>query len=469
MEKKSAIGLVGLGVMGQNLARNLARNGYKVSIYNRHEDKTRAFIKNYAQEGSFVACYNLNDFICTLERPRIILMMIKAGEPIDMFIEELYPLLDYNDLLVDGGNSYYKDTMRRCAYLDHRARLFIGCGISGGAEGALLGPSMMPGGMKQGWPLVEEMFMRIAAKTEDGTACCKWMGPGGAGHFVKMVHNGIEYADMQLISEAYGLMKDHLGMSNEQIKQVFEQWNTGLLSSYLVEITAQVLSKKEGQEYVLDKILDVAGQKGTGKWSVDSALDLHVSLGVIANAVEQRDLSQEKEFRAKMAQAYTRDIGLETQYEKPALSSLEQALYAAKIISYEQGFSLLHAASDSYDWQLNMADIASIWRAGCIIRSTFLDNIKQAYTRNEELQSILLDAFFQQSVESSYESWGQIVAFATQRGMPIPGHSTALNYFNSCRSESLPINLIQGQRDLFGAHMYERVDSPRGRMFHTQW
>ncbi len=468
MERKSAIGLVGLGVMGQNLARNLARNGYRVSIYNRHEDKTRAFMKNYGQEGIFVPCYNLYDFICSLERPRIILLMIKAGDPVDTFIEELYPSLDYNDLIIDGGNSYYKDTERRCAYLEHRTRLFIGCGISGGAEGALLGPSMMPGGMEQGWPLVKEMFTRIAAKAEDGTPCCKWMGSGGAGHFVKMVHNGIEYADMQLISESYGMMKDYLGMSNEEIKSVFEQWNKGQLSSYLIEITAQVLSKKEGEDYVLDKILDVAGQKGTGKWSVDSALDLHVSLGVIANAVEQRDLSQEKEFRAKMAQEYTPDLAVDER-EKPAISSFEQALYAAKIISYEQGFSLLHAASSSYGWHLNMADIASIWRAGCIIRSTFLDNVMQAYTRSDELQSILLDAFFKQSLESSYKSWSEIVAFAIQTGMPIPAHSAALNYFNSCRSASLPINLIQGQRDLFGAHMYERIDSPRGIMFHTQW
>lgn len=469
MEKKSDIGMVGLAVMGSNLALNMERNGYQVSVYNYQPELTEHFMNNEGKGKNFTPTYTVQQLVDSLERPRKVFLMIKAGDPVDQMIEALYPLLDFGDLIIDGGNSYFKDTERRCEYLSSRGRLFIGCGVSGGAEGALWGPSMMPGGMIEGWPLVKDIFRTIAAKAPDGTPCCTWIGPGGAGHYVKMVHNGIEYGDMQLISETYYLLKKLFGFSNDDMAKIFTEWNKGKLSSYLIEITSKVLEFKEGNGVSLvDMILDTAGQKGTGKWSIESALDEGIPLTVIADAVFQRNLSARKELRIDMAHTYPREtIGLKATQNH--LDALENALYASKLISYTQGFNLMKQASENYRWHLNYGEIASIWRAGCIIRSVFLDKIKEAYDRNPQLNSLMGDLFFIEALKQALRSWKNIVSLAMQHELSLPAHSSALNYFYSITTETLPANLLQGQRDYFGAHMFERVDAPRGQFYHVDW
>ena len=469
MEKKSDIGLVGLAVMGENLALNMERNGYKVSVYNHHPERTEHFMQNEGKGKNFVAAYTVQQLVESLERPRKVFLMIKAGDPVDQMIDALYPLMDFGDLIIDGGNSYFKDTERRCEFLSTKGRLFIGCGVSGGAEGALWGPSMMPGGMIEGWPLVKNIFRTISAKAPDGTPCCTWIGPGGSGHYVKMVHNGIEYGDMQLIAEAYYILKQLFGFSNAEMAKVFTEWNKHQLSSYLIEITSKVLEFKEGNGVCLiDMILDTAGQKGTGKWSVESALEEGVPLTVIADAVFQRGLSARKELRIDMANTYPRET-ITVKVNKNHLDALEKALYASKLISYTQGFDLMKQASENYRWHLNYGEIASIWRAGCIIRSVFLDRIKDAYERNPQLNTLMGDLFFIDALKNALPSWKKIVSLAMDHELSLPAHSSALNYFYSVTTETLPANLIQGQRDYFGAHMFERTDAPRGQFYHVDW
>lgn len=469
MEKKSDIGLVGLAVMGENLALNMERNGYKVSVYNHHPERTEHFMQNEGKGKNFVAAYTVQQLVESLERPRKVFLMIKAGDPVDQMIDALYPLMDFGDLIIDGGNSYFKDTERRCEFLSTKGRLFIGCGVSGGAEGALWGPSMMPGGMIEGWPLVKNIFRTISAKAPDGTPCCTWIGPGGSGHYVKMVHNGIEYGDMQLIAEAYYILKQLFGFSNAEMAKVFTEWNKHQLSSYLIEITSEVLEFKEGNGVCLiDMILDTAGQKGTGKWSVESALEEGVPLTVIADAVFQRGLSARKELRIDMANTYPRET-ITVKVNKNHLDALEKALYASKLISYTQGFDLMKQASENYRWHLNYGEIASIWRAGCIIRSVFLDRIKDAYERNPQLNTLMGDLFFIDALKNALPSWKKIVSLAMDHELSLPAHSSALNYFYSVTTETLPANLIQGQRDYFGAHMFERTDAPRGQFYHVDW
>ena len=469
MEKKSDIGLVGLAVMGENLALNMERNGYRVTVYNHHPEKTEHFMEHEGKGKNFFPAYTFQQLVDSLDRPRKIFLMIKAGEPVDQVIDALYPLMEFGDLIIDGGHSYFKDTERRCEFLSNKGRLFIGCGVSGGAEGALWGPSMMPGGMIEGWPLVKNIFRTIAAKAPDGSPCCEWIGPGGAGHYVKMVHNGIEYGDMQLIAEAYYLLKRLFGYSNAEMSNVFADWNKKELSSYLIEITSNILKFKEGNGICLiDMILDTAGQKGTGRWSVESALEEGIPLTVIADAVFQRGLSARKELRIDMAHTYPRET-ITVKANKNHLDALEKALYASKLISYTQGFDLMKQASENYRWHLDYAAIASIWRAGCIIRSVFLDRIKEAYTRDPQLNTLMGDLFFMDALKTALPSWKKVVALAMEHELSLPAHSSALNYFYSVTTEDLPANMIQAQRDYFGAHMFERVDAPRGQFYHVDW
>lgn len=469
MEKKADIGLVGLAVMGANLALNMERHGYRVSVYNHTPDRTEKFIEHEGKGKKFNAAYTPAQFVDSLERPRKIFLMIKAGEPVDQMIDTLYPLLDYGDLIIDGGNSYYKDTDRRCAFLRSKGRLFIGCGVSGGAEGALNGPSMMPGGMYEAWPMVRNLFQNISAKAPDGSPCCEWIGPGGAGHYVKMIHNGIEYGDMQLIAETYYMLKRLFGYSNAEMASIFKRWNSGHLSSYLIEITKDILEFKEQSGiYLVDMILDTAGQKGTGRWSVESALEENVPLSVIADAVFQRGLSAHREERMDLAHTYPRETTT-VKGSQTHINEMEAALYAAKLISYAQGFALMKQASDNYGWDLNLGVIASIWRAGCIIRSVFLDKIKSAYDFDPHLKNLLGDLFFIDAIKKSLPAWKNIVSLAAQHELGLPAHASALNYFYCITSENLPTNMIQAQRDFFGAHMFERTDAPRGQFYHYNW
>ncbi|MEG1615589.1 MAG: decarboxylating NADP(+)-dependent phosphogluconate dehydrogenase [Bacteroidales bacterium] len=469
MEKKSDIGLVGLAVMGANLALNMERNGYQVTVYNHSPEKTEKFMQHEGNGRNFVAAYTPQQLVESLERPRKIFLMIKAGDPVDQMIDALYPLMDFGDLIIDGGNSYYKDTERRCQFLSNKGRLFIGCGVSGGAEGALWGPAMMPGGMSEAWPLVREMFQKISAKAPDGSPCCEWIGPGGSGHYVKMIHNGIEYGDMQLIAETYYMLKNLFGYSNQEMAHIFREWNQEELSSYLIEITADILDFKElDGKYLVDMILDTAGQKGTGRWSVESALQEGIPLTVIAEAVFQRGLSFQKEERVDLSYAYPRET-ITVKGSKIHIEELEASLYASKLISYAQGFVLMRKASEDYRWDLDFGTIAAIWRAGCIIRSVFLDKIREAYRLNPHLKNLMGDLFFMDALKKALPSWKRIVSLAAEHELSLPAHSSALNYFYSITTETLPSNLIQAQRDYFGAHMFERVDAERGQFYHVDW
>ncbi len=467
---KADIGLIGLAVMGQNLVLNMADHGYHVAVFNRTTSKVDEFIDGPAKGKRITGTHSMEEFVASLEKPRRVMLMVKAGEVVDHFIESLIPLLEPGDVIIDGGNSYYPDSTRRTAWLREKGLRFIGTGISGGEEGARHGPSIMPGGDPEAWPLVRDIFQSIAAKV-DGEPCCQWVGQDGAGHFVKMVHNGIEYGDMQLICEAYALMQHALGMSYERMHEVFTEWNSGVLDSYLIEITADILAMKdEDGEPLLDKILDTAGQKGTGKWTGINALDLGVPLTLIGEAVFARVLSSLKDERVRAAPILgPRPATSVSGSEADNIAALHDALYASKIISYAQGFMLMREAASEQGWDLNYGDIALMWRGGCIIRSAFLGNIKTAYDDNPQLENLALDKFFTNALKSAESGWRKAAMLAISNGIPAPAFVSALSYFDGYRSERLPANLLQAQRDYFGAHSYERVDRPRGEFFHTDW
>ena len=470
MEPTADIGVVGLAVMGENLILNMESRGFTVSCYNRTVSKVDAFIEGRAKGRSIVGCHSVEEFCASLKRPRKVMMMVKAGTPVDKFMEQIIPHLDEGDILIDGGNSHFPDTMRRTEYAEGKGLLYIGTGVSGGEEGALKGPSIMPGGSPDAWPHVKPILQAIAAKVEDDTPCCDWVGENGAGHFVKMVHNGIEYGDMQMICESYQMMKYGLGMSNDDMHQVFTEWNQGELDSYLIEITRDILAyKDEDGAYVLDRILDTAGQKGTGKWTAIEALNQGQPLTLIGEAVFARCLSALKDERVAAARQIKSDTQALNVDRESFLSDLRQALYASKVVSYAQGYQLMRAAAADYNWNLNYGGIALMWRGGCIIRSAFLGKIKEAFDRNSSLVNLLLDPFFQEVAETAQPAWRRVVAAAVQSGIPVPAMSSALAYFDGYTSERLPANLLQAQRDYFGAHTYERVDKPRGEFFHTNW
>ncbi len=470
MKKLADIGLIGLAVMGENLVLNMESKGFTVAVFNRTVDKVDAFINGRGKGKNFIGAHSLQELVASLERPRKVMMLVKAGQPVDDFIERLIPLLEPGDIIIDGGNSHFPDTIRRTKYVESKGLLYIGTGVSGGEEGALKGPSMMPGGSPAAWPYVKDIFQSISAKVEDGTPCCDWVGEDGAGHFVKMVHNGIEYGDMQIINEAYHLMKDLLGMTDDEQHEVFKKWNEGKLNSYLIEITRDILAfKDEDGNPLVEKILDKAGQKGTGKWTVDAALDLGIPLTLIGESVFSRCLSAQKDLRVKASKEIS---GTKPNFKgdkQQFVDDLEQAIYASKIISYAQGYDLMMQAAKEYHWNLNYGGIALMWRGGCIIRSVFLGDIKKAFDQNPNLENLLLDPFFKQAVQSAQESWRRVCATALQNGIPVPAMTSALCYFDGFRSERLPANLLQAQRDYFGAHQYERIDKPRGEFFHTDW
>lgn len=463
------IGLIGLAVMGQNLVLNMNDRGYTVAVYNRTISKVDDFLKGTAKGTKVIGTHSLEEFISKLKRPRRIMLMVKAGEPVDEFIDLCLPLLQPGDIIVDGGNSLFTDTNRRCRTLKEKGILFIGAGISGGEEGARHGPSIMPGGNPEAWPHVKKIFQEISAKV-DGEPCCDWVGPEGAGHYVKMVHNGIEYGDMQLIGEAYYLLRKALNYEPTDLQKIFEQWNAGDLNSYLIEITARIFEVKDSDgKLLLDKILDVAGQKGTGKWTVINALDLGMPLTLIAEAVFARCLSAMKEDRLA-ASALLKGPELKFQGDRKSFTdAIRQALYASKIISYAQGFMLMEQAARDYGWKLNYGGVALMWRGGCIIRSQFLGEIKEAFTKNPNLKSLLLDTYFLKELQERQFGWRQVVSKAAELGIPVPCFSTALTFYDGYRTAQLPANLLQAQRDFFGAHTYERIDKPRGQFFHTDW
>lgn len=470
MKEKADIGLIGLAVMGENLVLNMEDKGYTVSVFNRTVDKVDAFVKGRGKGKKFIGASTLEEFVDSIERPRKVMLLVKAGKPVDDFIEKLIPLLEPGDIIIDGGNSHFPDTMRRTEYVESKGLLYIGSGVSGGEEGALKGPSLMPGGSPEAWPHVKEIFQAVAAKVDNGVPCCDWVGENGAGHFVKMVHNGIEYGDMQIINEAYHLMKDLLGMDAFEQHEVFKKWNQGVLDSYLIEITTDILAyKDEDGSPLVEKILDTAGQKGTGKWTAVTALELGIPLTLIGESVFSRCLSAQKDLRVKASKLLTGKSPDFKGDKKQFINDLEQAIYASKIISYAQGYDLMMEAAKEYKWNLNYGGIALMWRGGCIIRSRFLGDIKNAFDNNPKLENLLLDPFFKDAVQVAEESWRRVCATALLNGIPVPALSSALGYYDGFRSERLPANLLQAQRDYFGAHQYERLDSPRGKFFHTDW
>lgn len=471
--KASDIGLIGLAVMGENLALNMESKGFQVSVYNRtapgEEGVVDRFLDGRGKGKNFIGTHSIRELVESVERPRKIMMMVKAGAPVDELIAQLLPYLEPGDVIIDGGNSDFHDTARRVNELEGRGICFVGAGISGGEIGALYGPSIMPGGNPAAWPLIKDILQSIAAKLDDGTPCCQWIGPGGSGHFVKTVHNGIEYGDMQLIAEAYSLLKHRLGLDNEQMSRIFADWNKGELDSFLIGITADILRfrAEDGNGYLLDKILDVAGQKGTGKWSVMAALDENDPLTLITEAVYARLLSAMQIERQRAASLYPKSgvlgVSLIT------VEAVKQALYAAKLISYAQGFSLLRQASKRYGWGLDYGTIAMIWRKGCIIRSVFLGKITAAYDRNPALENLLFDDFFVRKIHESLLAWRQVVAEGALHALALPAMSSGLSYFDGLSTKHSAANLLQAQRDYFGAHTYERVDWERGKFFHTNW
>jgi 6-phosphogluconate dehydrogenase len=470
MAKKADIGLIGLAVMGENLVLNMESKGFTVAVFNRTVAKVDSFMAGRGAGKNFIGCHSIEELCANIERPRKVMMLVKAGQAVDDFIEKLIPYLEPGDVIIDGGNSHFPDTIRRTAYVESKGLLYIGTGVSGGEEGALLGPAMMPGGSPAAWPLVKNIFQSICAKTPEGEPCCDWVGENGAGHFVKMVHNGIEYGDMQMICETYQFMKDVLGMTNAEMHQVFTEWNKGELDSYLVEITRDILGYKdeEGNE-VVDLILDTAGQKGTGKWTAIAALDEGMPLTLIGEAVFARCLSAIKEERVEASKAIEGQVTPFAGDRKQMIEDLRAALYASKIVSYAQGYQLMRAAAKTYGWNLNYGGIALMWRGGCIIRSVFLGKIKEAFTNNPGLVNLLLDPFFKDAVAARQASWRRVIVAATESGIPMPTLSSALAYFDGYRCGRLPANLLQAQRDYFGAHTYERVDKSRGEWFHTNW
>lgn len=469
IEPTADIGVMGLAVMGQNLILNMNDHGFVVAAYNRTTSKVDDFINNEAKGTQVVGAYSIEELASMLKRPRRVMLMIKAGDAIDDAIEELLPHLEKGDIIIDGGNTLFTDTIRREKYVTSKGLLYIGTGVSGGEEGARRGPSIMPGGSPEAWPHVKDIFQSIAAKVDDGSPCCEWVGEGGAGHYVKMVHNGIEYGDMQLIGEAYQLMRDYLGMSADEMSDIFAEWNKGELDSYLIEITADILAHKdEDGQPLVDKILDVAGQKGTGKWTVVNSAELGQPVTLISEAVYARCVSSFKDQRVNASKIL---IGPSIKFsgdKAEFIEQIRQALYASKMISYTQGYMLMRAAAEEYGWNLNYGGIALMWRGGCIIRSRFLSKIKDAFDQDKDLANLLLDPFFTSAIEQNQQSWRSVIASAVQSGIPVPAMSSALSFFDGYRTASLPANLLQAQRDYFGAHTYERIDKP-GEVFHTNW
>ena len=492
--KKADIGLIGLAVMGENLVMNMESKGFTVAVFNRTTSKVDTFVQGRAAGKHIIGCHSLEELVANLEAPRKVFMMVKAGAAVDQLIDQLLPLLEDGDILIDGGNSHFLDTIRRTEYVESKGKLYIGCGVSGGEEGALKGPSMMPGGSPAAWPWVKPIFQGICAKVEvsggdrdvtdsctagpgnchpsaeNGDPCCDWVGENGAGHFVKMVHNGIEYGDMQLICEAYQLMRDLLGLSDDEMHEIFTQWNKTELDSYLIEITGDILAYKDTDgSPLVENILDTAGQKGTGKWTGIAALDEGVPLTLIGEAVFARCLSAMKEERLAAAEAFDRKIPAYQGDKLELVEAIRQALFASKIISYAQGYSLMRTAAEHYGWNLNYGGIALMWRGGCIIRSVFLGKIKEAYDANPQLKNLLLDPYFKSTVEKLVPAWRKVAAAAVSYGVPAPAMTSALSYFDGYTTRRLPANLLQAQRDYFGAHTYERLDCPRGQFFHTNW
>ncbi len=470
MKKLSDIGLIGLAVMGENLVLNMESKGFQVTVYNRTTQKVDDFLTGRAKGKNITGAHSIEELVKSLERPRKIMVMVKAGSAVDDMINTLIPHLDKGDIIIDGGNTHFPDTNRRTALVESKGLLYIGTGVSGGEEGALLGPSIMPGGSKAAWPVVKPIFQAIAAKVEDGSPCCDWVGENGAGHFVKMVHNGIEYGDMQLITEAYQILRDILHLNADEMHKIFREWNEGELNSYLIEITRDILAFKDTDgKPLVDKILDTAGQKGTGKWTAISALDLGIPLTLIGEAVFSRCLSALKDERVKASKILSGPVPSFKGDKAAFVNDLREALYASKIVSYAQGYSLMRAAGEEYGWKLNYGGIALMWRGGCIIRSAFLGKIKEAFDNNPSITNLLLDPFFKEKVEKAQKGWRNVVSAAVNNGIPVPAISTALGYYDGYRCEKLPANLLQAQRDYFGAHTYERLDKPRGEFFHTNW
>lgn len=468
---KYDIGLIGLAVMGENLVLNMERNGFSVAVFNRTVSKVDRFLENRAKSKNIKGCYSIEDLVSSLKKPRKIMLLVKAGQPVDSFIDKLIPYLEKGDIIIDGGNSHFPDTIRRTKYVEDKGLLYIGTGVSGGEEGALNGPSLMPGGSLKAWQYVKPIFQKIAAKVDDGSPCCEWVGENGAGHFVKMVHNGIEYGDMQMISEAYWIMKNVLGMTYAEIETAFGEWNRGELNSYLIEITAAIMNKRDDEtgKPMLEVIMDCAGQKGTGRWTSLEALNLGVPVPTVVEAVLARAMSAIKDERVTASEMLK---GPEVKFsgdKSEFIEKIRRALYASKICSYAQGFQLMKAAAEEYQWDLNYGEIALMWRGGCIIRAQFLGRIKEAFDKNPALRNLLLDEYFRTAIEENQQGWRQVVASAIEAGIPVPAFSSALAYYDGYRSKRLPANLLQAQRDYFGAHTYERVDKPRGEFFHTDW
>jgi 6-phosphogluconate dehydrogenase len=477
MEPQADIAVIGLAVMGQNLILNMNDHGFTVVAFNRTVSKVDDFLNKEAKgipQSGIIGAHSFQEMVALLKKPRRVMLMVKAGAPVDEFIEHLLPVLEPGDIIIDGGNSLFEDTNRRTKYVESKGLLYIGTGVSGGEEGARRGPSIMPGGSPAAWPHVKPIFQAIAAKV-DGAPCCDWVGENGAGHFVKMVHNGIEYGDMQLICEAYNILKNGLGMSAPEMHGVFKEWNTGELDSYLIEITRDILAYKDADGLPLvEKILDTAGQKGTGKWTVQSSADLGIPITLIAEAVYSRCVSALKDERVKAAKKLKgpkplMSVAKNDVKKRQFITDIRDALYASKIVSYAQGYMLMRAAAAEYKWNLNYGGIALMWRGGCIIRSRFLGKIKEAFDKNPKLTNLLLDDYFRGEIKRCQKSWRSVVAAAAKKGIPVPAFGTALAFYDSYRAAVLPANLLQAQRDYFGAHTYERVDKPRGEFFHTNW
>ena len=465
------VGLIGLAVMGENLILNMENHGFSVAVYNRTTSKVDNFINGRAQGKNIKGCYSLEELVQSLKPPRKVMIMVKAGKAVDDLIESLIPLMNKGDILIDGGNSYFPDSVRRTAYVEEKGLLYIGTGVSGGEEGALKGPSIMPGGSKEAWPEVKPIFQSIAAKVKDGSPCCEWVGSDGAGHFVKMVHNGIEYGDMQMIAESYAVMQQVLKMAPQEMQTIFSQWNEGELDSYLISITADIMGKKDEEtgKPMVDVILDTAGQKGTGRWTSMEALKLGVPAPTVVEAVLARAMSAIKEERMDASKILHGPSAKFSGQRDDFVEMVRQALYASKICSYAQGFQLIREAAKEYNWNLKYGEIALMWREGCIIRAQFLGKIKEAYDKDPKLQNLLLDDYFRNAIEKSQHAWRKVVATAIEWGIPVPAFSSALAYYDGYRSARVSANLLQAQRDYFGAHTYERVDKPRGDFFHTNW
>jgi len=465
--KKSDIGMVGMAVMGENLVLNMEEKGFNVSVFDVRPGVVDAFMAGSGAGKKFYGAKDWQDLVDSLEKPRKIMMMIRAGKPVDEVIDILLPLLEEGDVIIDGGNSHFPDTIRRCAKVEACGKLYIGTGVSGGEEGARKGPSMMPGGSKAAWDIVKPILTSICAKVENGTPCCAWVGEGGAGHFVKMVHNGIEYGDMELICESYNVMKNQMGLSDDEMSEIFANWNRGELDSYLIQITSEILAyKDEDGSPLVENILDTAGQKGTGKWTSVAALDEGVPLTLISEAVFARCLSAIKEERVNASKILKGPEGVSVAVSE---EDIKNALYTAKIISYAQGYSLMREAAKTYGWKLAYGDIALMWRGGCIIRSVFLGEIKKAFDKNPDIPNLMLDDYFKAEIDKSIGGLRKVVSAMALAGIPVPAMSSALSYYDGYRSERLPANLLQAQRDYFGAHTYERIDKSRGEFFHTNW